>query len=153
MSHQRIESVLLLLTLASCDGGKATERPAAAADSTPPTSAPSDSGAGMKLEAMAMLPAVRAKLDSLTRNPSMAGSPGSRYPAETRDVVDAMQADMTRLGMHSDPAYEALSDSVVQGSAALSAAGGAELEGLVARHVDQLRRLSAVYETKVAAMK
>ncbi len=152
MSHRRIESVLLLLALASCDG-KLTERAAAAVDSTPPISAPSDSGAAMKLDAMATLPAVRAKLDSLTRNPSMAGSPGSRYPAETRDVVDAMQADMTRLGMHSDPAYEALSDSVVQGSAALSAAGGAELDRLVARHVDQVRRLGAVYETKVAAMK
>lgn len=152
MSHRRIESVLLLLALASCDG-KATERPAAAADSTPAMPVASDSGAGMKLEAMAMLPAVRARLDSLARSPRMARSPGSRHQAETKDIVDAMQADMTRLGMHSDPAYEALSDSVVQGSVGLSTAGGAELERLVARHVDQLRRLSAVYETKVAAMK
>jgi len=64
-----------------------------------------------------------------------------------------MHADMTRLGMHSDPAYEALADSVVQGSAALSTAGGAELQRLVSPHVDQVRRLSAVYETKVAAMR
>lgn len=152
MSHRRIESVLLFFALASCDG-KTTERPAAAADSAPLMPAPAESGAGMKLEAMAMLPAVRAQLDSLARSPSMVRSAGSRYQAETRHVVDAMHADMTRLGMHSDPAYEALSDSVVQGSAALSTAGGAELGRLVARHVDQMRRLSAVYETKVAAMK
>jgi hypothetical protein len=107
----------------------------------------------MKLEAMAMLPPVRAKLDSLARNPGMVRGAGSRYQAETKDVVDAMRADMTRLGMHSDPAYEALSDSVVAGSTALSTAGGAELERLVARHVDQMRRLSAVYETKVAGMR
>lgn len=152
MSHRRIESVLLFFALASCDG-KTTERPAAAADSAPLMPAPAESGAGMKLEAMAMLPAVRAQLDSLARSPSMVRSAGSRYQAETKHVVDAMHADMTRLGMHSDPAYEALSDSVVQGSAALSTAGGAELGRLVARHVDQMRRLSAVYETKVAAMR
>lgn len=144
MSHHRIGSVILCLALASC-GGKAAERPAAAADSA--------SGAGMKLEALAMLPGVRARLDSLVRNPSVMRSAGSRYEAETRHVVDAMQADMTRLGMHSDPAYEALADSVVQGSAALSTAGGAEFKRLVAQHVDQMRRLSAVYETKVSALK
>ena len=152
MSHQRIEGVILFLALASC-GGKGVERPAATADSMPMAPGPSAAAAGMKLEAMRMLPAVRAELDSLARNPSMMRSAGSRYEAETRHVVDAMHADMTRLGMHSDPAYEALADSVVQGSAALSTAGGAKLERLVARHVDQLRRLSAVYETKVAARK
>ncbi len=102
---------------------------------------------------MTMLPAVRARLDSLAQRPSMMRDAGSRLKAETINVVDAMRADMTRLGMHSDPAYEALADPVVQGSAALSTAGGAELERLVARHVDQMRRLTGVYETKVAAMK
>ena len=100
-----------------------------------------------------MLPALRAHLDSLARSPSMMRNAGSRYQAETRHVVDAMHADMARLGMHSDPAYEALADSVVAGSAALTTAGRAELERLVARHIEQLRRLSAVYETKVAARK
>lgn len=150
MSHQRIESVILFLALASC-GGKAAERPAATADSAQMAPASAASAAGMKLEAMAMLPAVRARLDSLARSPSMMRSAGSRYEAETRHLVDAMHADMTRMGMHSDPAYEALADSVVAGSAALSTAGGAEFKRLVARHIDQLRRLSAV-ETKVAAM-
>ncbi len=136
MTHRRIGPFLLSLAFASC-GGEATERPAAE----------------MKLEAMTMLPAVRATLDSIARDPSMMGNAGSRYQAEAERVVEAMRADMTRLGMHSDPAYEALSDSVVRGSAALSTAAGAELESLVARHVDQMRRLSAVYETKVEAMK
>lgn len=151
MSHHRIESVLLFLALAACDG-KPTKRPATAADSAPMTPAPSGSDGG-KLEGMALLPAVRANLDSLAQSPDMVRSAGSRYQTETQRVVDAMKADMARIGMHSDPAYEALSDSVVKGSAALSTAGGVELERLVARHVDQMRRLSAVYETKVAAMK
>jgi len=149
MIHQRIGSVILFLALASC-GGKGDEKAAAAADSASAAPAPS---AGMKLEAMAMLPAVRAHLDSLARNPSMMRRAGPQYEAKTKRLVNAMHADMARLGMHSDPAYEALADSVVAGSVALSTAGGAELERLVARHVDQLRRLSAVYETKVATMK
>ncbi|MEP7227907.1 MAG: hypothetical protein ABI785_11135 [Gemmatimonadales bacterium] len=149
MIHQRIGSVILFLALASC-GGKRAERPAAGADSASMAPVPP---AGMKLEAMAMLPVVRAHLDSLARNPSMMRRAGPQSEAKTRRLVNAMHADMARLGMHSDPAYEALADSVVAGSVALSTAGGAELERLVARHVDQLRRLSAVYETKVATMK
>ena len=149
MSHQRIGSVILFLGLTSC-GGKAAERPAAAGDSAPMAPATT---AGMKLEAMAMLPAMRAHLDSLARNPNMVRRPGSPPEAMTVRLVNAMQADMGRLGMHSDPAYEALADSVVAGSVALSSARGAKLDRLVARHVDQLRRLSAVYETKVATMK
>jgi hypothetical protein len=60
---------------------------------------------------------------------------------------------MMGLGMPSDPGYEALADSVVKGSLALGTAGGADLSRLVARHVAQLRRLTAVYETKTAGMK
>lgn len=150
MSHSRLETFMLFLGLASCGGG--AERPAATADSTARPSA-SDSRAGMKLEAMAMLPGVRAHLDSLAQSPRMMRSAGSRYQAEIKNVVDAMNGDMARLGMHSDPAYEALADSVVRGSTALASASGAELERLVARQVEQLRRLSAVYETKVGTLK
>jgi hypothetical protein len=147
MSHQRIESVILFLALASC-GGKAAEKPAAA-DSAMAPAPPAE----MKLVAMAMLPGMRAHLDSLARDPSMVRRTGSRPEAMTVRVVNAMLADMSRLGSHSDPAYQALADSVVAGSVELSTAGGKELKQLVARHVDQLRRLSAVYETKVASMR
>ena len=33
-----------------------------------------------------------------------------------RRLVNAVHADMARLGMHSDPAYEALADSIVNAS-------------------------------------
>ena len=134
--HLRIGSVMLAVTLGSCGG---------------PTAKPADTA--MALEAMPMLPGIRASLDSLGQDPSMMRRAGSRLEAETRGVVDAIHSDMTRLGMHSDAAYEALADSVVRGSAALGTASGADLDRLVAQHVDQMRRLTAVYETKVAAMK
>ena len=132
--RNRISSVMLAILLASC-GGQAAK--------------PADSA--MTLEAMPMLPGIRASLDSLGREPSMMQKAGRRHEAETRGLVEAIHSDMTRLGMHSDPAYEALADSVVQGAAALGTASGADLDRLVARHVDQMQRLTAVYETKVAA--
>lgn len=136
---------LLVLALASC-GGEAPERriPEDASEV-----AAADTGPAGKLEAMAMLPAIRATLDSMVRDPGMMKAAGARYPAEAKQLVDAMRADMTRLGMHSDPAYEALADSVVRGSSELSTATGVELEHLVTRHMDQVRRLSAVYQTMV----
>jgi hypothetical protein len=63
-----------------------------------------------------------------------------------------MHADMMAAGMPSDPAYEALADSVVKGSVALSTAAGREFERLLAEHLDQTRRLTAVYESKTSAM-
>jgi hypothetical protein len=76
----------------------------------------------------------------------------SGHQAEVKAVVDAMHADMVAVGMHSDAAYEALADSVVAGSAALGTASGPDFDRLVKEHVDQMRRLAAVYESKAAAM-
>jgi hypothetical protein len=55
--------------------------------------------------------------------------------------------------MHSDPAYEALADSIVNASDRLATASGAELERLTAQHIDQVRRLADVYEAKTAGGK
>ena len=52
--------------------------------------------------------------------------------------------------MHSDAAYEALADSVVKGAASLGTASGPDFDELVMRHVDQMRRLAAVYEGMAA---
>jgi hypothetical protein len=145
MRSQQFCSVLLSLAVVAC---KTADRRPAFADSAAVSPA-----AGMKLEAMPMLPALRAHTDSLAARPGMMRNDMPQHQAEVKHVVAAIHADMARLGMPSDPAYDALADSVVNGSAALGTAGGPEFERLVARHVDQLRRLAAVYETKVAAMK
>ena len=42
-----------------------------------------------------------------------------------------MHSDMMAMGMPGDPAYEALADSVVQGSARLGTASGAGFDRLV----------------------
>ena len=136
--------MLLFVVLAICGCKGAPARDASA-----------DSAAGHPkpaLTAMAMLPGIRAHLDSVAADPSMMRSAMAGHQAEVKALVEAMHADMMAAGMHSDAAYEALADSVVKGSAALGTASGPDFERLVAEHVDQMRRLAAVYESKAAAM-
>jgi hypothetical protein len=143
MRIQRTTGALLflVLTAAGCKG-------APGHGSAPDSSAIRSS----ELTAMRMLPAFRSHLDSVADHPAMLRSSMSGHQAEVRALVNAMHADMMAAGMHSDAAYEALADSIVKGTAALGTASGSEFDRRVAEHVDQLRRLTAVYETKAAAM-
>jgi len=135
MHTQRMTGVLLFTVFAAAACGRAPAR-----------------AAKPEMTAMAMLPGLRAHLDSVTAHPAMLKSSMSGHQAKVKAVVDAMHADMMAVGMHSDPAYEALADSVVAGSAALGTASGPGFDRLVKEHVDQIRRLAAVYESKAAAM-
>jgi hypothetical protein len=136
MSYRYLSAGILLLVLAAC-----SKRSGSASDSKAQSP-------HVELKAMPMLPAVRAQLDSMARNPTMMHQEMAQHEAEVKHLVHAIQSDMTALGMHSDPAYAALADSVVRGSARLGTAGGAEFKRLVAEHIDQMRRLAAIYETK-----
>lgn len=118
-------------------------------------SAATDSAVGrahVNLKARAMLPGFQAHLDSVARHPAMIRRDMPAHEAQVKHLVAAIHSDMSALGMPSDPAYEALADSVVRGSARLGTAGGATFNRLVAQHMDQLRRLAAVYQTKTAGM-
>lgn len=104
------------------------------------------------MRAEPMLAPFRAHLDSVAATPRMIRSEMSSHMAEVHRIMDAMHADMSAAPMHSDAAYEALADSVVKGSAALGTAKDSDLNGLVMMHVDQLRRLTAVYERMIRSM-
>jgi hypothetical protein len=148
----RLLAPILLLGLAAC-GGKSSpghsSADSAAVDSTAAMGSPRQ---GMQLKAMVMLPGIRAQLDSMARHPAMIKSHLPQHSAEVKHLVAAMHADMMALGMPGDPAYEALADSVVQGSARLGTASGAGFTRLVAMHMDQLRRLATAYEAKAAGV-
>jgi hypothetical protein len=151
MRNPPIAGVLLALVLASAGCG-----PAPAHDAARDTSAASSSGPASPprtpMTAMAMLPKLRAHLDSVAAHPAMLKRSMSGHRSEVEAVVDAMHADMTAVGMHSDAAYEALADSVVKGSATLETATGPAFDRMVKAHVDQVRRLAAAYESKVGTM-
>ena len=151
MRHPSTSGALLVatLTLAACGRPPRDE---AARD----TAAVSPSGVPTKpataMTAMPMLPKFEAHLDSVASHPAMLKSGMADHQAEVKAVVGAMHADMTAVGMHSDAAYEALADSVVRESAELGTAGGPEFDQRVKHHVEQLRRLAAVYQSKVGGM-
>ena len=151
MSYQQVAVGVLSLAIVACSGKAGV--PGARNDSPVADSTAASPRAGMELKAMPMLPGFRAHLDSLAHTPAMMRGAMSEHRAEVKHLVDAMHSDMMGLGMPSDPGYEALADSVVKGSLELGSAGGADLNRLVTRHVEQLRRLTAVYETKTAGMK
>jgi hypothetical protein len=145
--NSRLLGAFLVVAAAGCGGSKARE-------STPPDSVVGSSGpsANVKLTATPMLPGLMAHVDSVAAHPAMLRGSMSQHQAEVKHVVSAMHADMMALGMHSDAAYEALADSVVQGSAKLATAGGAGFNRQVMQHLDQIRRLASVYESKTAQM-
>jgi hypothetical protein len=151
MSYQQAAFGILISVLVACSGR--TGQPARTSSDSSTADSTETPSSQMPLQAMPMLPGFRAHLDSLAQRPAMMRGAMSAHRTEVKHLVAAMHSDMMGLGMHSDPAYEALADSVVKGSAALASAGGADFNRRVARHIDQLRRLTAAYETKTAAMR
>ena len=151
MSYHQIAAGLLCLVLVGCSdktGAATRTNGSATADS-----AASPSSARMELKAMPMLPGFRAHLDTLAHTPAMMRDLMSLHQSQVRNLVVAMHSDMMALGMHSDGEYEALADSVVNGSRELGSAAGADFNRRVARHIDQLRRLTAMYEAKTTGMR
>jgi hypothetical protein len=154
MRVARLPCACLLLLLAAC-GSREARGPGAAADSgvaTDSAAANPSAAAARPPAAMRMLPGLRAHLDSVAARPAMLHGAMAAHEDMVKAAAEAMHADMVAAGMHSDPDYEALADSVVKGSAEIGAAKGKEFDRLVMRHVDQTRRLAAIYETKVAQM-
>jgi hypothetical protein len=148
MRHPPTVGVLLALSLAAaCGRGGDAPHAAAVTDTAAPAAAPEAA-----MTAMPMLTKLSAHLDSVASHPAMLKSGMADHQAAIKAVVDAMKADMTAAGMHSDAAYEALADSVVQESAALGTASGPDFDKRVMHHVDQMRRLAAVYQSRVSAM-
>jgi hypothetical protein len=148
MSYQQIAAGLMFLALVACsDKGGAAARTDGSATADSIASPPP---VGMELKAMPMLPGFRAHLDTLAHTPGMMRGLMSQHQANVRDLVAAMHSDMMALGVRSDAEYEALADSVVEGSRKLGSAAGADFNRRVARHIDQLRRLTAMYEAKTA---
>jgi hypothetical protein len=150
MSSRRLGGTLFLALIA-CSSKSAT--PPASDGSATNDSAPAPQHAAMELKAKPMLPGFRAHLDTLAHSTRMAPSVMSRHMSEVKNLVNAIHSDMTEMGMPSDAAYEALADSVVQGAQALGTAGGADFKRRLSRHMDQLHRLTEVYETKIATMR
>jgi hypothetical protein len=106
----------------------------------------------MNMRADSVMPAMRAHLDTLATAPAfqLAGMMVA-HEAMTSQILDAMGADMTAMGMKSDSAWTALRDSVQRDLAELPALGGPILERRMSAHVDRLRRLLAMHQAMMGA--
>lgn len=65
------------------------------------------------MRADSLKPMMRAHLDSLAAGlPQSAGATLASHEAMASQMLDAMGADMTAMGMKPDPAWRALTDSI-----------------------------------------
>ena len=105
---------------------------------------------GMVMKSDSLIPAMRAHVDSLSTQSSMAAALGT-HDAQTSRLLDAMGADMTAMGMKPDAAWTALSDSVTRDLADLPALTGSARDARLKGHVDRLRRLMAMHQAMMHA--
>lgn len=102
------------------------------------------------MQAAPLMPAMSRHLDSVAATPAMLQQGLPAHAELVHDLMEAMHADMMRIGMHSDAAYEALADSTVSDLKAMEQVSGAEYDRLAAIHIEHVRRLMAAYESKIA---
>jgi hypothetical protein len=100
------------------------------------------------MQAAPLIPAIRRHLDSVAATPAMLRQGLPDHAKRIQELMVAMHADMMRMGVHSDPAYDALADSTVTDLRLMEGASGADYDRLAAAHLDHVRRLMAAYESK-----
>jgi hypothetical protein len=102
-----------------------------------------------RLEAPTQIPALQQRLDSMQKDPGYLERSGyaGGYKNLLADVVNAMGADLSRVGQADSGAFRTLSDSVVNDVGGGTGAATAELKAdKVPAHVQRVRRLIAMYE-------
>jgi len=100
------------------------------------------------MQATPLIPAMSRHLDSVAATPAMLQQDPPDHAQRVHQLMAAMHADLMRIGVPSDPAYEALADSTVSDLKAMERASGAEYDRLAAAHIEHVRRLMAAYESK-----
>jgi hypothetical protein len=127
------------LVLAACG----RERQAAPAD----TAAGRAAGMQMMMRGMAMMPRMRAHLDSvMAMSPAQMQAMMAAHQALMSEMLDAMGADMRGMNMMADSAWNALADSVRRDLADLPSLSGPALAARMREHAERMRRLLARHE-------
>ena len=102
---------------------------------------------GMSMRSDSMMPMMRAHLDSLVATPpQFVGGMLPRHEELASQMLDAMGADMTAMGMKADSAWKALADSVKRDLADLPTLSGQRLASRLPAHVDRIRRLMTMHQ-------
>ena len=108
---------------------------------------------GMRMRSDSLMPLMRAHLDSMAAlDPQFAAGMMARHDAMASQMLDAMGADMTAMGMRPDPAWTALTDSIKRDLADLPTRSGRALDQRVRAHIQRMRRLMTVHEAMMRGM-
>ncbi len=118
-----------------------------------PAGAPADTaaagmgGMAMTMRGMAMMPGMRAHLDSLAgMSPARMQAMMAAHQRLMSEMLDAMGADMRGMHMAADSAWMALADSVRRDLADLPGLAGPALGERMRAHLERVRRLMARHE-------
>ncbi|MFL5494569.1 MAG: hypothetical protein ACJ8DC_09335 [Gemmatimonadales bacterium] len=147
----RVALLLLGLTLAACrEHAAETGRTASAYTNGSDTAAGANLGgttAGVEYEAPRLIPGMQAQMDRLLApRDSVTDSDLASYKNSAGTLINAMQSDLTRVGLADSGAFKALSDSVLN-----QLGGGTGVPDRIAgdrlsRNLGQMRRLVRVYQ-------
>ncbi|CAN5806391.1 hypothetical protein BH24GEM1_BH24GEM1_20490 [soil metagenome] len=101
---------------------------------------------GMNMQGMAMMPGMRAHMDSMMRmSPRQMQAMMARHQGMMSEMMDGMGADMRGMRMSGSPEWTALTDSVKQDLAALPSLTGQALSARMRSHAERVRRLLAMH--------
>jgi hypothetical protein len=108
---------------------------------------------GMQMQGMEMMPQMRAHVDSMAgMSPQQMQAMMGNHQAMMSQMMDRMGADMRGMNMSSSPEWTALTDSVKQDLAELSALKGQQLSARMRAHADRVRRLIDTHEQMMKGM-
>jgi hypothetical protein len=105
-------------------------------------------GGNMGMGGGAMMPMMRAHMDSMMRMPpEQMSAMTAAHDQMMSQMIDRMGADMRSMNMTEDAKWNALVDSVKADLADLPGLKGAELSARMKAHARRVQRLMAMHET------
>jgi len=110
-------------------------------------------GGNMGMSGSAMMPMMRAHMDSMMRmSPAQMSAMMAAHDRMMSQMMDRMGADMRNMNMSGDAKWNALVDSVKADLAELPGLQGKELSARMKAHGDRVRRLMAMHEGMLKGM-
>lgn len=110
-------------------------------------------GGHMGMESMAMMPMMRAHMDSMMRmSPAQMVQMMATHERMMSQMMDRMGADMRGMNMSGNAEWNAQTDSVKADLADLPGLEGKELSERMKAHAERTRRLLAMHENMMRGM-
>jgi len=142
--------LLLACRDSGLEKGRTSPPPSAGLDTAAESTRLAGTHTGVEYEAPRLIPGMRAQLERLAESGGQPDEEFTRdftaYRGTAATLVDAMQSDLTRVGLADTGAFKALSDSIARdlggGAAGTEGPDRSRLE----QHLRRMRSLIGVYE-------